>query len=95
MNPLETYLAELRDIRSTAAGVNETSYYVSLSNLLNEVGKGLKPKVHCILTLANRGAGNPDGGLFTPEQFQKSGEPIEGQIPSRGVDLPPKRFGPR
>ena len=85
MNPLETYLAELRDIRSTGAGVNETSYYHALTNLLNEIGKTLKPKVHCIPTLANLGAGNPDFGLFTQEQIQKSGDPQPGQIPSRGV----------
>lgn len=27
MNPLETYLRELREIRSTGAAVRETSYY--------------------------------------------------------------------
>jgi hypothetical protein len=37
--------------------------------------------------LANRGAGNPDGGLFTANQFQKGigAEPILGQMPERGV----------
>jgi hypothetical protein len=87
MTPLETYLRELRDIRSTGAAVKETSYYPALSSLFNEVGKTLKPKVRCVLTLANRGAGLPDGGLFTPDQFQKpsDGEPLPGQNPSRGV----------
>jgi len=87
MTPLETYLRELRDIRSTGAAVKETSYYPALGNLFNEVGKTLKPKVRCILTLANRGAGLPDGGLFTPDQFQKpsDSEPLPGQIPARGV----------
>ena len=81
MTPLETYLRELRDIRSSGAGVKETSYYPALSNLLNEVGKRLKPRVRCIINLANRGAGIPDGGLFTPEQFQKpfEAEPLPGQ----------------
>jgi hypothetical protein len=87
MTPLENYLRELRDIRSTGAAVKETSYYPALSALFNEVGKTLKPKVRCVLTLANRGAGLPDGGLFTPDQFKKSsgGEPLPGQNPSRGV----------
>jgi hypothetical protein len=73
MTPAESYFRELRDIRSCGAAVKETSYYPALSNLLNEVGKGLKPRVRCIIQLANRGAGLPDGGLFTAEQFQKPG----------------------
>jgi len=87
MTPVETYLRELRDIRSSGAGVKETSYYPALSNLLNEAGKKLKPRVRCIIHLANRGAGLPDGGLFTPEQFQKAsdGDPLPGQLPARGV----------
>ena len=87
MTPLETYLRELRDIRSSGAAVKETSYYPALSNLLNEVGKRLKPRVRCIINLANRGAGIPDGGLFTPDQFQRASEaePLPGQLPSRGV----------
>ncbi|MFZ0963123.1 MAG: type ISP restriction/modification enzyme [Terriglobia bacterium] len=87
MTPLETYLRELRDIRSSGAAVKEASYYPALSNLFNEVGKRLKPRVRCIMNLANRGAGLPDGGLFTAEQFQKpsEAEPLPGQPPARGV----------
>jgi hypothetical protein len=86
MNPLEAYLAELRDVHSTGAGVAEASYYPALSNLLNEIGKSLKPKVRCVINLANRGAGLPDAGLFTADQFQKgSAEPKQGQPPARGV----------
>ncbi len=84
MNPLESYLHALRDIRSTGAGVKETSYYPALSNLLKEVGKSLKPKVLPVMPLKNVGAGFPDGGLFTKEQF-KDDEPLPGQIPARGV----------
>lgn len=84
---LEDYFRSLLEIRSTGAATKETSYYSALSNLMNEVGKELKPKVRCILQLANKGAGNPDGGLFTPEQFQKGAgaQPLAGQVPSRGV----------
>src|SRR5208282_4325223 len=87
MTPLETYLRELRDVRSSGAAVKETSYYPALSNLFNEIGKHLKPRVRCIINLANRGAGLPDGGLFTAEQFQKpsEAEPLPGQPPARGV----------
>jgi len=86
MNPLEKYVKELYDIRSTGAATQETAYYPALSNLLNEVGKTLRPKVRCIISLKNRGAGLPDGGLFTPDQFQKTAkEPLPGAIPARGA----------
>jgi hypothetical protein len=86
MSPVETYLHELREIRSADAGVKETTYYTALANLLDAVGKTLKPKVRCILQLQNRGAGNPDGGLFTADQFPKgSAEPLGSGLPSRGV----------
>lgn len=87
MTPLETYLRELRDIRSLGAAVEETAYYSALANLLTEVGKKLKPKVRCIMGLQDLGAGFPDGGLFTEEQFEKKHtlKPLAGQLPSRGV----------
>ena len=87
MTPLETYLSELRNIRSSGAAVAETSYYGPLANLFNEIGKTLKPKVRCVINLRTVGAGMPDGGLFTADQFQKAAaaEPLEGQIPARGA----------
>jgi len=79
-------LTELRDIRSTGAAQDETGYYGPLGKLLDDVGKPLKPRVHCIMGLKNQGAGMPDGGLFTPDQFQKKTEhPRPGQLPSRGA----------
>lgn len=87
MHPLETYLTSIYEIKSSGAGVDETSYYGALEAFFNEVGKSLKPNVRCILQLKNRGAGSPDGGLFTDDQYKKKpGQiPIEGQIPSRGA----------
>ncbi len=38
MNPLETYLKEMRDNRGTGAATKETSYYTPLSNLFTEIG---------------------------------------------------------
>lgn len=86
-HPLETYLKELRDIRSSGAGGDETSYYTPFANLLNDVGKQLKPRVRCIMNLRNQGAGMPDGGLFTPDQFPKGSHanPLQGAKPTRGV----------
>ncbi len=37
MNPLETYLKELSEIRSCGAAIKETSDYGCLANLLNEI----------------------------------------------------------
>jgi hypothetical protein len=87
MNLLETYLKELAQIRSSGAAVKETSYYGPLASLFNDIGRTLKPKVRCIINLQNQGAGMPDGGFFTQEQFQKAGdhEPMPGQMPARGA----------
>ncbi len=85
-NPLEDYLRELRDIRRSGSAVPETSYYPALAALLDAVGATLKPKVRCIVN-PSHGAGIPDIGLFTPDQFQKASaeEPLPGTKPSRGV----------
>jgi hypothetical protein len=84
---VETYLKELRDIRSTGGGSPEISYYGPLETLLNEVGKKLKPRVRCVHNLTDTGAGFPDYGLYTTNQFQKAkdAEPLPGQPPVRGV----------
>ncbi len=87
MNPVEKYFQDLRDIRSTGAAVPETSYYGALESLLNEIGRTMNPKVRCVINIANRGVGIPDGGLFTESQFQRLdlGKPMGGQLPERGV----------
>lgn len=84
---LETYLRELLEIRSSGEATDETSYYPALTDLLDSVGDELKPKVRSILLLKNRGAGHPDGGLFTKDQFQrpKDAQPRPGQKPGRGA----------
>jgi hypothetical protein len=48
MHPVETYLKDLSEIRRTGGGVAEESYYGALENLLNEVGRKLKPRVRCV-----------------------------------------------
>jgi len=86
MTPLESYLTSLREIRSSGEAVVETSFYPALINLLDEIGKSLKPKVRCISQLKNRGAGSPDLGLFTEDQLKKRGkEESLPQNPARGV----------
>ncbi len=86
MGLVEEYITELRDIHGSNAGVKETSYYPAISNLLNGIGRSLSPEVRCIMMLRNLGAGMPDGGLFTPDQFLKESDtPMEPQNPARGV----------
>jgi hypothetical protein len=90
MHPLETYLRALHQDRSSGEAVNETSYYGHLQTLLNEVGKTLRPRVRCVMQLKNRGAGHPDGGLFTPDQridpkAKARNLPLFGHNPARGV----------
>jgi hypothetical protein len=85
MNALKDYLSHLSSIRR-GGGVPETSGYGALENLFKEVGKTLKPKVGCVINPKNKGAGIPDGGLFTPNQFQRSSNGlIEAQLPERGA----------
>ena len=87
MTPIQQYLTELRDIRSTGAAVKETSFYPALAALLNSLGDKLRPAVRCVVHVASTGAGIPDIGLFTADQFEKRSarEPLSGQMPSRGV----------
>ncbi len=68
MHPLGTYLTELRNIHSSGASTPETAYCPALANLLNEIGKTIKPRVRCIMGLKDQDAGMPDGGLFTGDQ---------------------------
>jgi SAM-dependent methyltransferase len=98
MTALEKFLHDVSEIHASHAAVDETPYYGSLETLFNEIGKTLKPRVRCIIHIKNRGAGLPDGGLFTAEQFdRKSGEQQkEGQLPSRGaIEVKAPREGAR
>jgi hypothetical protein len=83
-HPVETYLKTLSEIHSTGGGTDETSYYPALEALLNEVGAKLKPRVRAVSQLVNTGAGSPDFGLFTSNQFQRASDhkPLK---PERGV----------
>ncbi len=84
---LTNYLNRLLDIRSSGSNVDEISFYPALSQLLNEVGSDLKPKVKCVMNLKNVGAGLPDGGLFTEDQIkrQRPDDAILQQKPARGA----------
>jgi hypothetical protein len=91
-NLIERYLTDLGEIRGTRANVAETSFYPALERLLSDIGKTLSPKVRCVINLANRGAGLPDGGLFSADQFRRKTRdedakenPFLVQNPSRGV----------
>jgi hypothetical protein len=87
MHPVEKYLNTLSEIHRTGGGTAEESYYSALENLLNEVGAKLKPRVRAVAQLRNTGAGEPDFGLYTANQFQraKDDRPMIGSPPERGV----------
>lgn len=68
--------------------VKETSYYGTLEGFLNGIGSELRPQVRAIINTKSIGAGIPDGGLFSKEQFSKTQEQLEDFVatpPSRGV----------
>ena len=81
---VETYFIDLGHLRASGGATGERSSYPALANLLNAVGATLKPKVFCVVELADQGAGHPDIGLYSAKQLQKGG-PEEGQTPERGV----------
>lgn len=87
MGALRDYLQGLAGIRATGEAVEETSYYGQLETLLNAVGGDLSPKVMCVLTTRNRGAGVPDGGLFIASQAVKGAgrDALVARVPERGV----------
>lgn len=84
---VEEFLNELAAVRATGAGVPETSYYPALSNLFNAAGAVLRPKVRCVIHPRDVGAGIPNGGLFTADQFQQQTDarPDAEQLPARGA----------
>ena len=81
---VEHYLADLQRIRASGSATGERSSYGPLANLLNAIGRALKPKVFCVGELADQGAGHPDFGLYATKQVQR-GQPRAGQVPERGV----------
>jgi len=70
-NLIEKYLTDVAEVHGTHSNAPETSFYPALDNLLTGVGKSLVPRVRCVIQLSNRGAGLPDGGLFTADQFAR------------------------
>ncbi len=84
VNAIEAYFTELRQVRASGGATGERSSYGPLANLLNAIGTMLKPKVFCVVELADQGAGHPDFGLYAAKQVKK-GQPRYGQMPERGV----------
>ena len=80
----EEYLTALRDIRRSGAATQERSSYPAVINLLEAIGATLKPKVRCVLEIADQGAGHPDIGLYAARQLQRA-RTRQGLIPERGV----------
>ncbi|GGZ40340.1 type ISP restriction/modification enzyme [Streptomyces poonensis] len=87
MGALRDYLQGLARIHATGEAVEETSYYGQMERLLNAIGGRLSPKIVCVLTTRNRGAGVPDGGLFIGSRAveQAGREVMVARVPERGV----------
>jgi hypothetical protein len=87
MIALADYLRSLYEDHLSGEAVEETSGYGALQGLLNEAGRLLSPRVRAIINTRNRGAGIPDGGMFTADQFSQRSDnrPREGQMPERGA----------
>lgn len=86
MHALESFLASVNAVHHSGGGTKETSYYSALNQLFDTVGHALKPKVRCVMQLKSLGAGNPDGGFFTADQFdRKTDTPKDAGKPARGV----------
>ena len=83
---LTAFLAAVHGVHISGSGTKETSFYTAIDNLLDGVGDTLKPKVRCVMQLKSLGAGNPDGGLFTADQFDRDIDaPTNPLAPARGV----------
>lgn len=79
----------MRTARSFGAHTAETTFYTPLSNLLNAVGEGLKPRVVFVAHPGSRDGNLPDGGLF-PVANRRQASPLPGQRPERGaVEIKP------
>ncbi len=87
MRALASYFSEMSRIQDSGEASDETSFYPALSGLLNRIGSGLSPAVHCVLTPKNRGGGIPDGALFLKRRLQSENESDLHAIraPERGV----------
>jgi hypothetical protein len=76
----------MRAKKATGATTAETSFYTPLDNLLNEVGKTLKPRVvFSTQVSSNASTKQPDGGFFPVIKVSKADGPLIGQRPERGV----------
>lgn len=90
-NLIEKYLTDIAEVHGTRAHVPETLFYPALEGLLTGIGKSLSPRGRCVIHVSNRGAGLPDGGLFTADQITRHARdderdnPFLTQSPSRGV----------
>src|SRR5882724_3882892 len=87
MGLLSDYLTGLSRIHRTGEAVEETSYYGQLETLLNGIGSRVSPRIVCVLTARNQGAGIPDGGRFLLNRaLQRAGRDVLlSRAPERGV----------
>jgi hypothetical protein len=85
--PVGSFLDAVGAIHSTRAGTPETTYYPAVANLLDAIGRTLRPRVLCVPHPARGRAGIPDFGLFEQAQFRRGEQPewVSAVTPQRGV----------
>ena len=69
---VEEYLSELRRLRASGGATDELSTHPALANLLNAIGATLRPRVFCVVEMANQGAGHPDIGLYAANRCRRA-----------------------
>ncbi len=85
---LKRYLRSLSEDHASGEAAVEVSGYGALQALLNTAGERLNPRVRAVVNPRNRGAGTPDGGLFTSDQFrldERDRDDWPAQLPARGA----------
>lgn len=89
---LRLYLRSLYEDHASGEAAVEVSGYGALQTLLNLAGERLSPRVRAVVNPRNRGAGTPDGGLFTSDQLRRDRDEVESstedwpaQLPARGA----------
>ena len=92
MSPLRPISANCGDPRLRAA-VAETSYYAPLANLLNEIGKTLKPKVRCVINSRTGAPASPTAACSPRSSSKKL--PTQRHSPASCPRAAPSRSSPR
>ena len=83
---LQKYFQRMQEVRSTSGGTSEMPYYGAIEDLINGLGKAMRPAIICNSQLKDMGAGRPDFGLFSEKQCSRPRkEKTSAERPDYGV----------